>query len=191
MPEATDEFTGLMERVRAGDQAAAGQLFEHYGPHILRVVRRKLNTRLRSRFDSLDFVQDVWTSFFAGPPRQLHFDGPEDLIRLLANMAYNKVVDAFRREVQTQKKNAGIEHSFDSCTPAHGADLVARQPTPSQVAVAKEQWDRLLGTQPLLQQDMLLLLRQGDTHKEIADKLGVHVRTVRRLIHKLSTEPPA
>src|SRR5438093_3787651 len=60
------EFTALMERVRRGSNGAAEELVARYGAHILRVVRAKLSKKLRPKFDSADFVQSVWASFFGG-----------------------------------------------------------------------------------------------------------------------------
>ena len=68
------EFALLMQSVREGSQEAARTLFERYGPHIRRVVRRKLHQKLRPQFDSVDFVQDVWASFFAQQGRQASFE---------------------------------------------------------------------------------------------------------------------
>ena len=59
-----DNFVALMRRVREGSEAAAWELVDKYGGHLRRAVRRVLNPMLRSKFDSLDFVQLVWDSFF-------------------------------------------------------------------------------------------------------------------------------
>src|SRR5262245_32263571 len=48
MVDSQQELRGLMERIRAGSQEAARELCDRYGSHILRVVRRKLDKKLRS-----------------------------------------------------------------------------------------------------------------------------------------------
>jgi RNA polymerase sigma-70 factor (ECF subfamily) len=181
-----DEFVGLMKRLHRGSEKAAHELFLRYAPHIQRVVRRKLNKRLRSRFDSTDFVQDVWASFFGDRRERRSFERPEALVAFLANMAYHKVVDAFRQQVQAQKRAASREQSLESSR-VRSAALRSRLPTPSQEAIAHERWHRLLDGQPTHYQDILLMLRQGNTHKEIAQKLGLNEKTVRRLLGKLSS----
>jgi RNA polymerase sigma-70 factor (ECF subfamily) len=183
-----DDFHSLMRRVEGGCGEAAQELFTRYGPHILRVVRRKLDKKLRSKFDSLDFVQDVWTSFFAQGQLRRDFDRPEALVAYLANMAYHKVVDAFRQRVQTRKHDVNREHSLDGLRSGAG-ELIARQPTPSQVAVANERWQQLLDGQPARYQDILKLLRQGNTHEEVALQLGVNEKTVRRVVQKIALRP--
>jgi RNA polymerase sigma-70 factor (ECF subfamily) len=184
----SDDFTALMQRLNEGSQDAARELFERYGPHIQRVVRRKLDRKLRSKFDSLDFVQDVWTSFFAARQGRREFDRPEALVAFLANMAYHKVIDAFRQRVQTRKHNVRREHSLESSRTGLGGNLVAQQPTPSQVVVAKERWEMMLQGQPAHYQDILRLLRQGNTHQEVADRLGLNEKTVRRVVQKILPE---
>ena len=54
-----DEFGLLLEQAQSGSQDAMCQLIERYAPYIVRVVRRKLSRAIRSKFDSLDFVQAV------------------------------------------------------------------------------------------------------------------------------------
>src|SRR5262245_41197954 len=54
----------LLERIRAGDEVAARELLARYEAQVRLVVRRQLPKLLRSRFDSLDFLQSVWASFF-------------------------------------------------------------------------------------------------------------------------------
>jgi DNA-directed RNA polymerase specialized sigma24 family protein len=57
-------FQETMRRAIDGSQEDIQRLINEYGDCIQRVVRRRLDTRLRSKFDSLDFVQMVWASFF-------------------------------------------------------------------------------------------------------------------------------
>jgi RNA polymerase sigma factor (sigma-70 family) len=178
-----DDFTDLMQRVRAGSQEAARSLVEQYGDHILRVVRRRLHRKLRSKFDSLDFQQDVWASFFADQPQKT-FERPEALAAFLAKLARNKVLMAVRQRCRLQKYNVHREHSLDGSAACQAGGVAAPEPTPSQLAVAREKWDQLLEGRPPRHQHILILLRQGYTHKQIAQELGVDERTVRRVVRK-------
>src|SRR5262249_7566398 len=58
------EISGFITRIRAGDEEAARELLQRYEAKVRLVVRRQLPKLLRSRFDSLDFLQSVWGSFF-------------------------------------------------------------------------------------------------------------------------------
>ncbi len=177
------EFGVLMHRVREQSRDAVQELLEHYGPHILRVIRRKLNKRMRSKFDSADFAQAVWASFFAGRARRYAFDRPEALLTFLTSLARNKVVEAVRQRCQTQKYNVHRELPFASSVLCRKA---AVQPTPSQAAVVNEEWEKLLGQLPPHRRRILVLLRQGSSCAEIAQELGLSVKTIRRIIQRLA-----
>jgi RNA polymerase sigma-70 factor (ECF subfamily) len=189
MSKGQDNFSKLLQRIRHGSREAARELVEVYGPHILRVVRRRLDAQLRSQFDSDDFVQDVWASFFADLPRDRAFNSPEALVKYLVRLARNKVVDAFRKRLQSQVNSPYRARSLDGSAAFQAAGLAARQPTPSQLAIAKEEWDRLLRGQPVHYQRILIALYQGKTQQQVAAELGVNVRTVRRVIEKVIPEP--
>src|SRR5262245_24000760 len=90
MIQDASEFRDLIRRIQGGERAAVDELLQRYGKHVLRAVRRKLHPRIRSKFDSLDFVQDVWASFFIQEAHRCNFDRPEALIQFLENMARNK-----------------------------------------------------------------------------------------------------
>jgi RNA polymerase sigma factor (sigma-70 family) len=186
MDQSQQEFEALKRRVRDGCPEAVRELLDRYGPDILHVVRRRLHRKLRTQFDSVDFVQGVWASFFAMPRDAFQqFDTPQALQTYLAEMASHKVIDAFRQRFRTMKNNANGERSLDGSVAGQAHALPARQPTPSQVASAREEWDRLLQGKPAHQQKILLLLRQGKTHEEIARELAVNERTVRRLLDRM------
>src|SRR4051812_39041854 len=94
------EFSTLMQQIREGSEAASRVLVDRYGTHVLRIVRRKLNSALRPKFDSQDFVQAVWASFFAFRTNFFHFDSPRQLAAFLTELAQNKVIEAVRKRLQ-------------------------------------------------------------------------------------------
>ena len=181
-----DEFRNLMDEVRSGSEDAAVRALELYGDHIYRAVRRKLNRALRPRFDSQDFVQAVWASFFRHRSQVVKFEGPDELIAFLTRVAGNKVIDECRHRLQTQKANVNRECSIDDDLP-QGAVPIGREPAPSQVAIANEQWERMIEGLPARYRRMLELRAQGETQKRIAKLLGVDERTVRRVLRRLGS----
>jgi RNA polymerase sigma factor (sigma-70 family) len=182
------DFDHLLRRARGGSHAAVEELIEHYRPYVVRVVRRRLHKRLRSLFDSSDFVQTVWTSFFADPAKLASFEDPESLLRYLAVMARNKVVEEFRRRFQTEKRDVKREHLLESSSVDRSAALAAKQPTPSEFAVANERWDGLVEGQPNRYQEILRLRAEGFNCQETALLLNLNEKTVRRVIKKLEAE---
>jgi RNA polymerase sigma factor (sigma-70 family) len=185
MADQSQEFAGLMRRVCAGSQGAAEELIERYGAHILRIVRRKLHRSLRAKFDSADFVQAVWASFFALPLERYQFEQSQALVGFLFHLARNKVVEAVRQRLQTQKYNINRERALDDDQTRPANTMVVREPSPSEIAIAREEWDRLLAGQPEHYRQILVALRDGETQQAVAEQLGLNERTVRRMLRKI------
>lgn len=184
MNEQQETFADLMRLVREGSDDAAWRVVDRYGEAIRRAVRRALNSRLRSKFDSLDFVQIVWQSLFRVRDKLSRFDHPEELAAYLVAMARNKVGMEVRRRMMTQKFDVGHEQSLDQLQ-ACGEGVPDRQPAPIDVAIARERWNRLLADQPPRYQRIVHLRLQGHTCQDIADTLHVDERTVRRFLKRL------
>jgi RNA polymerase sigma factor (sigma-70 family) len=189
MSDARQEFETLMQRVRAGCPEAAQEVFQRFSPHVRRVVRRHLARRLRRQFDSHDFLQAVWASFFTIPEDRYTFEQPDDLVNFLARIATNKVIEAFRQRFRTQKNDITREQPIGGQPigeTAVTAEPAARLPTPSQLAIAEERWRLLLHNQPAPRQRVLELLRQGHTLGEASEQTGEHPKVIQRLLRKLS-----
>jgi RNA polymerase sigma factor (sigma-70 family) len=183
-----EDLDSLIKNVFAGSEDAATAFVDQYGPWVLQVVRESLDPRMRTQFDSLDFVQDVWAAFFANPPPEGKFKRAEKLAAFLRDIAHNKVVDAARR-LTSDKRAARCEHSLDDSATAESKWFIANQPTPSEEVKGQEAWEGLLAGQPIVYRRILILLREGKTAVEVAAELGIHVRTVQRLIVKLLSRP--
>jgi RNA polymerase sigma factor (sigma-70 family) len=178
-------FRDLLEEVRSGSQDAAWELVDTYGPHVHRYVRRVMHRDLRSKFDSLDFVQIMWASLFRQPGRLTSFDQPEQLIAHLITLAKNKVIDELRRRTVTARYDMGREKQLPGDDDADG-DVRQPPPTPSAVAIAKERWVHLLSNQNATVQSVVTMRLRGETFDEIADKLQIHERTARKAIARLT-----
>ncbi len=173
----------LLARIRNGDEGAARELLNRYEPKVRLVVRRQLPRLLRSRFDSLDFLQSVWGSFFhkiqTGPS---DLQEEQNLIAFLAWAARNKVIDEYRRAA-TQKQDVHREERFGAG--GHVESHHAPADTPSQLVQARETFDRLRELLPEDRRVILELKAAGHSCKEIGDRLGLSERTVERVLKDL------
>lgn len=190
MTEQISDFAALMRQVQEGNPQAAEELHSVYGRYIRQAVRKRLDKKLRSKFDSLDFVQDVWASFFSDIPKKYSFATPEDLVGFVTTMAHHKVADAVRTRLHRQKYNVNREEGLDHM-PGGLASFPAVQATPSEVAMGREEWARFLAKQPLAYRRILLLLREGKTSATIAEELGISQRTVNRVLRKVMPGTPS
>ena len=148
------------------------------------VVRRQLPRLLRSRFDSLDFLQSVWASFFRrlrSDPEK--FEDPRYLVAFLAQVAKHKVIDEYRRAA-SRKQDMRREEPL-SLGGSRSREFVADQETPSEVAEANEAYDRLREWLPADRREILVLKVEGLSSREIGERLGLSERTVRRVLEDL------
>lgn len=184
--ETPDTTTDLFLRARAGDQQAWRELFDQSYPKVRRVISRRMNPPLRSLFDSTDFANEVFGSLVAKFER---FDFPNMAAfqAFLKKAAAQKVIDEERRFL-AGKRDRRRETPLDSGRPdedSPGLSLASSDPTPSQVAVAKESYNNVLSG---LDQDgvrAIELASLGYTTHEIAQDRGWKVRKVQRLLKSL------
>lgn len=178
------DINALLGRIRDGDESAARELLARYEPQVRLVVRRQLPRLLRARFDSIDFLQSVWATFFrrvrAGPER---FEDPRFLVGFLAQVAKNKIIDEFRRAA-SRKQDIRLEERLSSAG-LRSRELMADQDSASELAEANEAYDRLNDLLPEDRRGLLRLKLTGLSNRAIADRLGLSERTIRRVLEDL------
>jgi DNA-directed RNA polymerase specialized sigma24 family protein len=158
----------LMTRVRSGDACAADVLFQHFGAQVRLEVRLRLrDPRLRRLVGDSDVCQSVWLSFFVRA-RLGEYDvaDPRDLLRLLAQIARNKVATEARR-------HAAGRRDFRRSEGLGGAEkIAARDASPSSV-VASEDFLRAVRARLSEEERLIADLRAlGKKWVEIAAELG-------------------
>ena len=179
-------FADVVRRARAGDPAATATLLARFEPEVRTMVRSRLPRALRNQFDSMDFVQAIWTSVFAGG------GGPEigaiadagQFRGYLAGVARNKVFEEHRRRTKTKKYDLNREERLyvrkgERDVPR---EVQASDPTPSENIQADDRLDQILGGSTEHEARVIRLRRQGLTFAEIAGLIGRDERSVRRVI---------
>ncbi len=179
-----NDIDAFLARIQAGDEAAARELLTRYEAEVRLVVRRQLPRLLRSRFDSLDFLQSVWGSFFrrvrTGPAE---FEDSRHLVAFLARAAKNKVIDEYRRAA-SRKQDMHREEPLwaDGTRPK---EVAADIDTPSELAQANEVFVRLRELLPAERRTILELKAEGLSSHDIGERLGISERTVQRVLEDL------
>ena len=179
-----DEVRGFLRRIHDGDEDAARDLLLKYEAEVRLVVRRQLPRLLRSRFDSLDFLQSVWGSFFHRVrTTPTEFDDGRHLVAFLARAAKNKVIDEYRR-AGSQKGDMRREEPLwaEGDRPK---EVAAQVETASQVAEANEAFAQLRDLVPEERRALLELKAAGLSSREIGQRLGISERTVQRVLEDL------
>jgi RNA polymerase sigma-70 factor (ECF subfamily) len=177
----------LIDRARAGDEGAVGDLLRWFEPEVRMVVRGKLPRALRAQFDSMDLVQSVWKSVLTEGANDLpRFESPRHFMGFLAGVVRNKVYEKHRRR-STRKYDVAREEPLyvRKGNREVPREVAGADPSPSQDAQARDRLAQMLeGLSPLGRQ-MVLLRRTGRTFEEIAEELGVHESRVRRVMDSL------
>jgi RNA polymerase sigma factor (sigma-70 family) len=161
-------FTGFIRRLRAGDERAVRELLERYGPAIRRAVRVRLrDPRLQRIVESVDICQSVFASFFLRTALgQYHIESPDQLLRLLATIARNKLAYQARRERASCRDQGRVNMGVLI------EDCAGHEPSPSRRLEARELLEEARSR--LADDERCLFERraQGASWAEIAAELG-------------------
>src|SRR5262245_15539063 len=165
------ELSDFLRRIQAGDDGAARELLTQYEAEVRLVVRRQLPRLLRSRFDSLDFLQSVWGSFFRRMrTAPTEFEDSRHLVAFLARAAKNKVIDEYRRAASRKHNMHREEPLWDGGL--HPRDVPDSTDSPSEIAQAREVLGRLRELVPEEKRSILEMKAEGLSSRDIGDRLG-------------------
>jgi RNA polymerase sigma-70 factor (ECF subfamily) len=167
----------LLEKLSAGDEGAIADAFRACEPYLRMVVRRRLSSHLRAKFDSLDVVQSVWVHAISGFRRAgWRFESAAHLRAFLVRLTRNRLVDRFRRvrlAVERERPLDGAEPLLDPVGP------------PGDGLDAEELWARLLALCPSGHREILRHRRDGASAAEVARLTGLNEGSVRRILNAL------
>jgi RNA polymerase sigma factor (sigma-70 family) len=182
-PPTAESPNNILERARQGDQDAWETLFKECYPKIVRVVRHRLSRPMRKLYDSTDIANEVMKSL-AAKFDNFDFSSIDGLRAFLIRAAEQKVVDGYRRG-HARKRDVTRDRPIHGGDDAHGWELADESPTASQVAVASEEEENLLGAQSVNSRTVLELKIKGMSNSEVARETGWHLRKIERFLEKL------
>lgn len=187
-PDGQFPSEALVRRAASGQSEAVEALLKRHLPDLHTFIRLRSGKVLRTKEHSEDLVQSVCREVL----EDLHEYPLESEGRFrywLFRAAERKVVDRARywaREKRDVKREAPLHASNPAGTPEY--DGQAASGTPSQVASAREQADRLeraLATLSDQHRQVILLHRiVGLSHAEIGEQWGKSAGAVKSLLHR-------
>ncbi len=135
----TDSFSELLAKARDGCPRATEQLYAIYAKRLFTVVRRRIGSRLRQKFDSGDVIQSVFVEVLRDLPR---FEDRGELAfrHWLYIKTENKVRSKYRKYLRIDETQAD-GHSL----PDSNASPVTRADNADQHGRARAFYDRLDG----------------------------------------------
>lgn len=186
-----------IERLRAGDGAAAQELWQRYFARLAALARRKLGHANRRVADEEDVALSALDSFCRGAARGRFPDLKDrnNLWSLLVLITARKALDLQQQE-RRQKRGGGkvrgdsvFINVRDASSDAGGLDqFLGYEPSPALAAQITEECDRLL--QALGDPDLRLVAQwklEGYTNAEIARKLNCVTGTIERKLRVIRT----
>ncbi len=183
--------TAWISDLKQGDSDAARQLWDRYFDRLTRLASRRLGNASRRIADEEDVAIDVFQSLCNGAEqgRFTQLGNREDLWKLLVAISGMKAVDQIRRET-AQKRGSGdvrghsiIDSPGETGLGAGFDRFLDAEPTPEFLVTLDEEKKRLFS---LLaddsQREVARLRLEGFSNNEIADQLGIALRSVERKI---------
>jgi RNA polymerase sigma-70 factor (ECF subfamily) len=186
MPETDPGSLDLLRQAAAGDQAALTQVFSTHRDRLKRMVRLRLNQRLKGRVDESDVVQDAL--MHASEHLAEYVTDPRlPLFLWLRHIVSRRLLDLHRRHLGAEKRDASLEISLDAgpCPAASSvalaAQLLGRLSSPSQNAMRAELRVRVVealeALEPLDREILALRHYEQLSNSEVAVVLDVSKST--------------
>jgi len=178
-------FDEAMERLKAGDQQVARQVFVRFVGRLVALAGSRLEGKVRRKVDPEDVVQSVFNSFFARHKADQYqladWDGLWGLLAAITIRKCGHKIEHFRAAC----RDLADEESTSFLTDASRADWVAAasDPTPAQIAMFDETILGILQEMEERERHIFLLALQGWSSEEIAAEVGCSIRTARRVLH--------
>lgn len=174
-----DTFAALMARLRAGEDAAAREVFDKFAARLIGLARGQFNQLLSRKVDPEDVVQSAYKSFFvrhrAG---KLEVGDWEGLWHLLTLITLRKCADRAEYH-KARRRDASREAGADR--PDAWLAALDREPSPEEAVILAETVENLFRDVSAHERPVLELSLQGYSVPEICERLGRAERTVRRL----------
>jgi RNA polymerase sigma-70 factor (ECF subfamily) len=174
-----EDDLGLVERLRAGDEAAFAHLVRRYQPPLLRLAEATVGSRAVAE----EVCQDTWLAVLRGVER---FEGRSSLKTWLFRILLNRARTSIGREQRAGRPDHEVER-FDTS----GAWASPPEPWADRVderIVAEHLAQRVQALLPELpeQQRQVVVLRdvEGLEPAEVASLLGVTDGHQRVLLHR-------
>ncbi|HUM12664.1 MAG TPA: sigma-70 family RNA polymerase sigma factor [Myxococcaceae bacterium] len=173
-PSTTAQEVQLLQRLRAGDQAARTELVRRYQGRLLRQALEILHDRALAE----DAVQDTWLVAFT---RLNQFEGRSSLLTWLTGIAINRARDCRRKESRVLPLSSFPQHQNPSDPPTAPP---ASQPFPEPVTEATAErlvfarekrcaLDAEVQALPATQRSVVLLELSGYSPAETRDTLKI------------------
>ena len=185
----------LVTLAREGDKSAVGRLYSVYAERVRWMVRLRMSRDLRSKFESMDLVQNTLIHALSGLD-QFAYTNEGDFVRWLSKIAENELRGSLKK-LHAGKRDIRKEVRLYNYGPSTGGGFGGipgpiESTTPSVIMSKKEELDKLEkvidGLKPEYREVIILTKIDGLSYKEIAGRLGKSADAVRKLVSRAMAE---
>lgn len=176
----------LLQRLKFGDQRASSEIWKRYIERLLPLARKQLRGLRDPVVDEEDLLLSVFDRFFkaAQEERFAKLENREDLWQVLLVLTERRATDQYRRTNAQKRGGPGGRDEGDAAAGGHVDDILEfaeRGPTPEFAVIFADQLETALcRIQEPSTQEAALLRMEGYELKEIAEKLGISLSSVKR-----------
>lgn len=192
----------LLARAKQHDTAAVDLLLQSCRERLKRMVLLRLDSRLRSRVDPSDVVQEALADAAKRLPAYLE-NPPVDFYPWLRDIASNRLIDLYRRHMLAERRSVRREQPLGASLPDESMlelaeRLVSPAPSPSRALLRQEQRARVRAAldklRPADREVLVLIYLEQLRPAEIAQIVGAtaqavnmrHLRALERLKSSLA-----
>ncbi len=108
----SSETRVLLDRAADGSDSAVRELFHSHRPRLCRMVQLRMDRRLVGRLDASDIVQESLAAAYRRLPDYLS-ERPIEFYPWIRSIAWNCLVDAYRRHVGADRRSVKREAAAD------------------------------------------------------------------------------
>lgn len=188
----TDSITNWLTAYRAGDQAAANELWNRYYKRLVHVARLGLRTPSCGTRDEEDIALSAFNDLFSGieAGRFPDLADRHGLWHLLVHITGCKIISARRRERSKKRSVPDLGLARDREPDGSTLDkLIGYEPTAEFCAQAAESLAVLLESLPEGQLRQIAVYKmEGYSSQEVAQRLGCSLTTVERKLRRIRHE---
>jgi RNA polymerase sigma-70 factor (ECF subfamily) len=178
----SDDTTGLLDRVAAGNPAALERLLRLHRPYLKRLIQMRMAPALRARVDASDVVQEAQLVISKGINNFIKHR-PTSFRIWVRRKGLDQLIEQQRRHIGAEKRSVLKEqHLSDVSSMAIARKLLSY--TPSKIASQIELRERVYGLIAQLGEKHreVLVLRHAEelSNTEVADLLNIDPNTARQ-----------
>lgn len=181
-------ITEWIDGLRAGEEIAAGKIWNHFGSQLREAARKRIAPDTRRVYDEEDAAQSAFQCLCSGLANGRFEDlaDRESLWRLLLVITARKVTHRHRYDRQHRRNvrrtvNDSIFAGPDDNSGAGSNQLFSREPTPEFSAEFLDNFETLFeGLEDQELQSVVWLKLEGRTDLEVAERLSCSRRTIQR-----------